>query len=239
MKTAIKERPILFSGPMVRAILDGKKTVTRRVVKGRDPRWEVDDREDGRLWPYYPCYVYAEPEPIDLQCPYGQPGDRLWVRETFWFARPYNYGFCPSGDPIIRRGIPLAPVHYAADGDPPNTPNRHYPDGLKGGAFAAPDPYAIWVKRPSIHMPRRLCRIVLEVKSVRVERLQGITEDEAIAEGFERDFRPDGTDYGCGLVHAVEEFAALWDQLNADRGHSWESNPWVWRVEFERVINQG
>lgn len=96
MKTAIKERPILFSGPMVRAILDGKKTVTRRVVKGRDPRWEVDDREDGRLWPYYPCYVYAEPEPIDLQCPYGQPGTGCGCERPFGslgrittdFARP-------------------------------------------------------------------------------------------------------------------------------------------------------
>jgi hypothetical protein len=71
--------------------------------------------------------------------------------------------------------------------------------------------------------------------SVRVERLQEITEEDAQAEGFERDFRPDGSEYGAGLVYAVDEFASLWDKLNASRGFSWESNPWVWRVAFKRL----
>jgi hypothetical protein len=75
----------------------------------------------------------------------------------------------------------------------------------------------------------------LEVVSVRAERVQDITEEDAIAEGFERDFRPDGSAYGAGLVYARDEFASLWDQLNAARGFSWESNPYVWRVEFKRA----
>lgn len=209
METATKERPILFSGDSIRAILDGKKTVTRRVVKGRDPRWEVDDREDGRLWPYYPCYVYAEPQPIDLQCPYGEPGDRLWVREAW---RLYDsseecacYDSCRcsaySGQPLYRADWAGEASEYK------------------------------W--RPSIHMPRRLCRIVLEVKSVRVERLQEITEAEAKAEGITKALV---SGVAPGEFHRAG-FAQLWDQLNASRGYSWESNPWVWRVEFERIIN--
>jgi hypothetical protein len=100
-----KERPILFSGPMIRAILDGRKTQTRRVIKHRENRWECgDDGTTGKVWPFWPCYVYGEPEPIAMPCPYGVAGDRLWVRETW---------FCATGEP--------GPIlcYYRADGNRP------------------------------------------------------------------------------------------------------------------------
>lgn len=82
MKPLSTDRPILFSGPMVRALLAGTKTQTRRVVKPRHD-WRMDEREDGSPWPYFRDYVHGEPDPIEVACPYGAPGDTLWVKETF------------------------------------------------------------------------------------------------------------------------------------------------------------
>ena len=217
METAIKERPILFSGPMVRAILGGKKTVTRRIVKPQPP----NDRTLGEC-----CYSdtgWAEmddPSTVqpagcycnDVPCPYGQPGDRLWVREAW---RLYNASEeCACYDLCLchaRHGRPM----YRADWTGDVSDHK-------------------W--RPSIHMPRWASRIVLEVKSVRVERLQEITEDECVAEGF------DGSHWWAGAARCdesahlvINQFQETWDQLNADRGYGWDSNPWVWRVEFERI----
>lgn len=220
MKTAIKERPIIFSGEMVQAILAGRKTVTRRVVK---PKWKLgpcDIREIGNG----PEVYAAGGVWLPLECPYGEQGSRLWVREA-WRRTCDTDAVC-----CVAYRADGAALHYLCDNGGEGDPTE-----LAGPAGKLwDDDAAKW--RPSIHMPRWASRITLEVKSVRVERLQDITEAEAIAEGFERDFRPDGTDYGCGLVHAVEGFAALWDQLNAGRGYAWESNPWVWRVEFERIV---
>lgn len=216
----MKERPILFSGAMVRALLAGTKTQTRRVaIKTSQPhnvclsdfdaaecKIEIENRHSGlRYW---------------KSCPYGKPGDRLWVRETFckiigqsgcWietdYSATYNHGF--------RLGDTL---------------------GLKKR----------WT--PSIHMPRAASRLTLEITSVRVERLQDISEADAIAEGIERldDF------LGCPCYRAYDEpqgsdvvfpddpigsYASLWTSINGPG--SWDANPWVWALEFRRIEAEG
>lgn len=196
MELAIKERPILFSSQMVQAIQSDRKTVTRRVVKGAPT-----NRESYVLGIHKGTWgIHADVEKDEGvwrgECPYGQPGDRLWLREA-WQAWTEFDGMPP-------RAIPEdSGINYLADGN-------------------------VWDarKRPSMFMPRWASRITLEVKSVRVERLQAITEAEAIAEGFD-----------MSKWKARRDFIYLWDQLNADRGYGWLSNPWVWRVEFERIIN--
>jgi len=221
---AERERPILFSGPMVRALLDGRKTQTRRIIN--DDWWRCLDPED------------AEDRNQALaQCPYGQPGDRLWVRETWWNAEGYP-GSYPSGEPMPPSRSRL--VHYAANGDPPDTPNRYYPNGLRGRGFAAPEPWARWKQWPSIHMPRWASRLTLEVTGVRVERLQDISESDARAEGVARNTAQEGTwlDYPAGTSAAgwkdpQRSFQSLWETINGP--DSWAANPWVWVVEFRRV----
>ncbi|MCA7086099.1 hypothetical protein K7G19_21135 [Cupriavidus sp. DB3] len=214
----MKERPILFSGAMVRAILDGRKTQTRLVVKPQPPAATKavgiyhypSDRDV-----FYPCDGgsllggWAQP------CPYGERGDRLWVRETW--AQP------AALDP--------GPTVYRAD----------YPACVPAGFDNVPPADAIaW--KPSIHMPRAACRLVLEVTGVRVERLQDITYDDAIAEGmFDpgsiRDTYPPtgetGEQLGRRLKHPERSFALLWEELNG--AGAWGANPWVWVVEFRRI----
>lgn len=183
----MKERPILFSGPMVLAILEGRKTQTRRVVKldgfCGDPVYET---RDGDLV-----------DPLSL-CPYGQSGDRLWVRETHGFV---------GGD---RRFL-----QYAADFG-----GVHEEAGVPR-----------WL--PSIHMPRRASRLTLEIKSVRVERLQDISEADAKAEGV---CCAPGHPHGSKDQHKGA-FQKLWDSLNADRGFGWTKNPYVWVMEFRPIHN--
>lgn len=210
----IKERPILFSAPMVRAILEGRKTVTRRAVKGSGLVW-LDN--------FLAEYV-ADPE--NNLCPYGNPGDRLWVRETFIDLR---------GTGVEHRPDPAGPLQryaYAADCRPGSHSDEARKDfGLK--------------YKPSIHMPRAACRILLEITDVRVERLQDISEQQALAEGIVGvPFRPDdgwpvctgymvGPDDGkTGLeTTAAKAFAGLWNSV----GGNWDANSWVWVVEFKRV----
>ncbi|MEQ1751860.1 MAG: hypothetical protein ABL974_20730, partial [Prosthecobacter sp.] len=160
----MKECPILFSGPMVRAILDGRKTQTRRIVKPQ-PSYLVESKcstyatslvdRHGDLYPGLAAFgVYSEEEA--WPCPYGQPGDRLWVRETHRYD-----GLDPN---IAKQMRDPKTVQHRSDAD---------------------DEFVKWL--PSIHMPRWASRITLEIVSVRVERLQDITEADAIAEGIERD----------------------------------------------------
>jgi hypothetical protein len=182
-----KERPILFSGPMVRAILAGRKTQTRRIVKNQEwynLKGDYGDRLRG----------------VD-RCPYGHPGERLWVRETW---------FCATGEP----GPALC--HYQADGDRPE---------FKG----------LW--KPSIHMFRWASRITLEITGVRVERLQDISEADAIAEGIAK-HSDQWIDYPAGKSAAGwsdprKSFTSLWQSING--GDSWNANPWVWVVEFRKL----
>ncbi len=176
----MRELPILFSTPMVLAILDGRKTMTRRVVKPQ-PLWVAG--------PHIPFKTPdANPKGI-IKCPYGQPGDRLWVRET-WAD---NIPGCPNG-------ITYRADHIDPKGDGPANPIK-------------------W--KPSIHMPKAAARIWLEVVSVRVERLNSISEGDAKAEG----------------VSSVEEFQYLWNTLNEKGDRSWLSNPWVWIISFKTILN--
>lgn len=203
----MRERPILFSAPMVRAILDGRKTQTRRIVKNAD---------------YYACISGDCPHETQSECdksmprfcPYGIPGDRLWVRECW--------------TPDHRDFYPHFPAVYKADAA------YNYDRNEKGEVYSPEQkswyPYR-W--RPSIHMPRWASRITLEVVGVRVERVQDISEADAEAEGFERTFAADGSEYGAGLTTATEAFAALWSKITGPA--SWSENPWVWVVEFRRI----
>lgn len=199
----MKERPILFSGPMVRAILKGRKTQTRRVVK---PQPKFKDFEDGRMLAFVDKWGYCPVERNLHLCPYGSTGDRLWVRETWHGSGNKKLALNPEH--------PMDSLSYRAD-------------------WHGVDTGLIW--KPSIHMPRWASRITLEVKGVRVERLQDISEDDAKAEGV----TPKGDTYIAANVakdspHRME-FWTLWQSINAKRGFGWDTNPWVWVIEFQPI----
>ncbi|MFO6991719.1 hypothetical protein P3C81_28230, partial [Pseudomonas aeruginosa] len=222
-----KERPILFSGPMVRAILEGRKTVTRRVVTPQP------DFLGSMVDPNTPFKTLDAGLHARITCPYGQPGDRLWVRETWT-----DVNMC--GAPALA---------YRADEDIRDLMEE--PGFLDDrGAFnyddprVKPYPFACWYAeldqarwRPSIHMPRWACRILLEITAVRVERLQDISEEQALAEGVRGEpcdhARQACADIGCWGDTAKGAFGFLWESLNGEG--SWAENPWVWVVEIKRV----
>jgi hypothetical protein len=197
--TATRERPILFSGPMVRAILAGRKTQTRRIVRPRQVHEGIN--------------IYYVPK----TCPYGRAGDLLWVRETW------------------------APVSTF---DPsPETGALYRADPMYDGI----DQFD-WPWKPSIHMPRWASRITLEVTGVRVERLNDISEEDAIAEGCQETYCSPELTAECepgtpqrelaellegGWITAKGNFSFLWNEINGPG--SWAANPWVWVVEFRRV----
>lgn len=201
MTTAIetKERPILFSGEMVRAILDGRKTQTRRVVKPQPPygvreikvgMFEPVVIRGGMEEPGKPVFGFADEE-RGWKCKYGQPGDRLWVRETHYVESAGN-----------EDGSGLFVMYKASDCDAP---------------------VSKWT--PSIHMPRWASRITLEITGVRVERLNDISEEDCYNEGCQPEY---------DSLTAIQDFRKLWESING-KG-SWSQNPWVWVVEFKRVI---
>jgi hypothetical protein len=234
MPTAINERPILFSAPMVRAILEGRKTQTRRVVK-----CDYTNPEAYLLGVHKGVWGIHKDVDFDSDiwrgtCPYGVTGDRLWVRESFWQASYYP-STMPCGEPSPQRDNWGSLVKYAADGDPENTPNRHYPDGLQNGAISAPNPYAAWHKRPSIHMPRKRSRITLEITGVRIERLNDISEADAYAEGVtiptHMAFASNGSPELRNEARVM--FEQLWESINGPG--SWATNPFVWVIEFKRL----
>jgi len=210
----VKERPILFSAPMVRALLAGTKTQTRRVVK---PQFHVDSvpaemcatnerghqvtGHSGRWWD-----DTTGNDDTAIRCPYGMPGDRLWVRETFM-----DLGAC---------------FLYRADAN-----------AEQERAIVAPGQR--W--QPAIHMPRAASRIDLEVNGVRVERLCEISEADSLAEGVDMEEMIDMA-YSPSMPHvtvtmrprtAREAYAALWESINGPS--SWAASPWVWVVEFKRI----
>jgi hypothetical protein len=227
MTNQSKERPILFSGPMVRAILEGRKTVTRRVVTPAFPAsvTEVLPYADAP-YAWMPPLPSGEPWYEQLrECPYGRLGDCLWVREAW--AADAQLDAVPPRD--LSQG---EPIRYTADGSVRQMGCSMISQG-RG--------------RPSIHMPRWASRILLEITDVRVERLQGISEPQALSEGIVGvDFRPDdgfpicrgymvGPDDGTTPLetHASKAFAGLWRSING--AESWNANPWVWVVEFKRI----
>ncbi|EMN3326623.1 hypothetical protein RJ661_005250 [Pseudomonas aeruginosa] len=213
-----RERPILFNDQMVRAILEGRKTVTRRVMKPQP----MPSKSGGHHWP---CKVHQSMLHVERElqngdgcwcglaeaaCPYGQPGDRLWVREA-WAADAQVDAIAPSD---LSQG---EPIWYPADLSVRQTGCSMISKGRV---------------RPSIHMPRWACRILLEITAVRVERLQDITRSGIRAEGLQcppelcsDDVSPNYRDW----------YPAAWRELWESTGGDWDANPWVWVVEFKRV----
>ncbi|WP_205287721.1 hypothetical protein [Luteibacter yeojuensis] len=223
----MRELPILFNAPMVRAILEGRKTVTRRVAKGMALDWLAEGM-------FTPAYVA---DPGNGLCPYGQVGDRLWVKEGHALEHAVDGAEPPHADgrPILHRpdddvdGVhPLwtQPHYRATDPAPDLTCERpacaQCRDHDMGPHWRSP-----------IHMPRWASRITLEVTAVRVERLQDITEDEAQAEGVAPGFLCED-DVVRASARYVNGFRMLWDDLAKD-GTRWADNPWVWVVEFRRI----
>lgn len=250
----MKERPILFSAPMVRAILEGRKTQTRRLVKAKHlPFLEnlVGNFFDGK-WNQRPL-------------PYGQPGDRLWVRETWQDVHPLQVAagrYSQKG----RAGIPGPPpveyrTIYRADGEYPAVyslgclehPYRRPELFSSADGIQAFEEHYGWT--PSIHMPRWASRITLEITGIRVERLHDITSADILAEGVRIPVDADtgnllidvSTKYGPSYFVPPGKFgdrdamlfghwAALWVEINGI--DSWNANPWVWVVEFKRLEAQ-
>jgi hypothetical protein len=223
----VKERPILFSGPMVQALLAGTKTQTRRAAK--HPLAQAAQR----ILSYkgqseFDCVLPDETGGIIL-CPYGKPGDRLWVRET-WAAH-WMYNDVPPNE--AHSSQPDDNQWFAAD-----------PDGTVGTCGCPSLGYrGKW--RPSIFMPRWASRLLLEITAVRCERLQDISEGDAVAEGI-TGLTKDGqtVKYGVGepsaewpwtdwQLTAKEAYSLLWGKINGPE--SWEANPWVWVVEFKVI----
>ena len=192
-------KPILFNTEMVQAILDGRKTVTRRKID-RDITNFCDVEVDGTLLDYQNCHGDFI-NPIDL-CRY-KVGDILYVRETWSIHECVK---CQAGIPALGGECKCEYVYRAS--------------------YGATD--FRW--KPSIHMPKKAARIFLKVTDVRVERLQDITEEDAIAEGMSKTLVD-----GVVFISAKGNFHVLWDSLNIKRGYGWEDNPWVWVIEFERV----
>jgi len=192
----MKEHPIIFSTAMVQAILEGKKSQTRRIVKPQP--------DDDGLWDHTALPMSIESdlegwhgttddtvESRSYKCPYGERGDMLWVRESYSpdYFKEGEHGYKADWNKVAKEYM--------------NEPN--------------------W--EPSIHMPRTAARIFLKVEMVRVERVQEITWEDSIREGIDQ-----------SLTHtAVHHFKILWDKINGKRA-PWESNPWVWVIEFSRFI---
>ncbi|MBE4996834.1 hypothetical protein [Klebsiella pneumoniae] len=217
------ERGMIFNSEMVRAILDGRKTQTRRIMAPQP----ADDIERG---------IFPNPEAIGWKsslrhkhgsttahfCPYGKPGDRIWVRETFQgplFDYDLMDSYCKDPTPFEKPEFCV----YKADGVP--APEFYDADD---------ELHCCW--RPSIHMPRWASRILLEITDVRVERLNAISQENAQAEGMElTGWRPTYSDPDSGgeVMTPYDNFAELWSSIYGDE--SWKANPWVWVIEFKRV----
>lgn len=222
------ERGILFTGPNVRSILDGRKTQTRRVM--RLPKWFLAEVES------YPNGLGICAENIDgnVSCPYGLEGDRLWVRESFQALFADGFEYHNQVDYKTGRGYK---IHYMA-----TEPREEYFDADEDISDAV---------TPSIFMPRWASRILLEVTDVRAQRVQDISEADAIAEGCRLVGIDKGREYysassvspgvkvdvfnPSGAPTAKEAFAHLWDSLNDARGFGWDANPLVWAITFRRL----
>ena len=215
------ERPILFSTAMVKAILEGRKTQTRRVIKApvlRNVREPDKVLFDGKI-----CKFNWHGDDViggfEIKPKY-QPGDILWVRETwcnynnkfYYKADKKCYG-CTEDGICMPRGI-----------------ERHVTCELCEGVGV--EGYIRW--RPSIHMPREAARIFLKVKAIRVEKLQDISETDAIAEGVNHQWEINHNGEKTLKKVCTTVFKEFWDSLNEKNGYGWDTNPWVWVIEFEK-----
>ncbi|EKN5101309.1 morphogenetic protein [Yersinia enterocolitica] len=222
----MNEKPILFNAEMVNAILSGRKTQTRRIMKVQpaecshthwpeypNPEWKLYDRG----WNCAVCgngVSLTERDVTGIICPLGKPGDQLWVRECFSDLEDFDF-FNPSVPDVIPG------YWYWADGNPE---------------------WGNWTKpKPSIHMPRWASRINLMITGVRVERLNDISDVDAMSEGIDADRLAESQDhYDCIADHnmtgrptAKWYFSNLWQSIYGEE--NWEANPWVWVIEFERM----
>lgn len=227
----MRERPILFNGAMVRAILSGAKTQTRRSMKPQPaddisqatfPNPSAHGWRSSLRHPHGPTTAHF--------CSFGQPGDRLWVRET-WMPGYYHEADHEDG--------PKVSVIHRADNAEATVAAPSYALAEQWEREFSEDGDEAPPWRPSIHMPRWACRLVLEITAVRVERLHELSESDAIAEGADENVLADirlprnHARAGLPMVYADcrEVFADLWDTTGGD----WDSNPWVWVIEFKRV----
>lgn len=229
-KFDMSEKPILFSAPMVRAILNGSKTQTRRAMNGFCPpsRPEYDSETGFAEW------FYGDEVVAGLRCKYGKPGDTLWVKETFyaWGRWETRYSEKKGRDEWHFVDMTLESGRhylYAAD-------NANYSANL--GANQGRGLYPSWWKRPAIFMPKVASRITLEITRVRVERLQDISEEDAKSEGIEPLAHHPGRwlsehRTGFSFPSATSAFRDLWESINGPE--SWAGTPWVWVVEFKVV----
>ncbi|MEY7580287.1 hypothetical protein AB9D14_10180 [Klebsiella quasipneumoniae] len=247
----MKERGMIFNGEMVRALLDGRKTQTRRPIKWKQTRFtEIGEREDGSKWPWSEDAEHA----CDFwhPCPFGAVGDRIWVRETWGVVsheldengriQPWK----PDRPATVIHEMPFGNGYYsghaiyAADGDFTWGDDDGYEDGR-----------SCW--KPSIHMPRAASRILLEITDVRVERLNAISEEDAQREGVHTEVWDQtvvARNYAArdeffqfwseDMPHYVEmnqlyrsSFRSLWESIYG--AEKWQANPWVWVIEFKRV----
>lgn len=212
----MKSTGLLFKGPMVRAILDGRKTQTRRIVKPQPPSaathagvflggnhdgqwsWMDGDPRDFETW--------GMVDAPDFRCPYGVPGDEIWVRET-WRARE-KYDRKPNAGPN-----PGSKICYEADAP--------FEEGLDVGR-----------KRSALFLPRWATRIVRTLTDVRIERVQGISAEDALAEGVDG-VTIEGRAYTIGAKSdLILGYQQLWDSINLARGFGWDSNPFVYVLEW-------
>ena len=206
-------KPIIFSGPMVRAILEGRKTQTRRVIKPQ-PELTISDE-------LYKQNMAMMP---DL-CPYGQVGDRLWARETH-----YRFGYWAYQNKLTKSGKQAKTFH-------PVNRNVRYADNPPDRLHACLTLREVterglveWYKRPAIFMPRWASRITLEITGVKVERIQDISQGDSYAELGKSILAPTRA-----LGGILGEFRDLWDSINSKRGYRWDVNPWVWALAFKVV----
>ncbi|HDY7395663.1 TPA: hypothetical protein RRF16_001198 [Klebsiella pneumoniae] len=235
------ERGMIFNGEMVRALLDGRKTQTRRIVKGADgavkfcKEWDINGEE---IFVLLGEKDHTGMNPVlgAISCPLGAVGDRIWVRET-WGVVSHELDedgriqpWTPDRPATAIHEMPFGNGYfsghaiYAADGDFTWGDDDGYEDGR-----------SCW--KPSIHMPRAASRILLEITDVRVERLNSIHDVDAMREGIQNLTTCSHADFGIpGVVnaqHPVRAFQLLWESIyGAD---NWKANPWVWVIEFKRV----
>lgn len=208
----MREKPIIFSGPMVRAILENRKTQTRRVIK---PQPSIQERWTERGWLHDAERSLPSPKYRVQICPFVA-GQNLWVRETWTYVTLAENEY-DAANPLHRRrddGCPVLMLYRAHE-----------------DAWTFP---ASW--SPSIFMPRWASRITLEVVSVRVERIQDISKADVLAEGIAA---RDGYSLQGVVAGWHEPFAALWDSINKKRGFGWDTNCWVWVIEFKRINDNG
>lgn len=213
----MKERPIIFSGPMVRAILHGRKTQTRRVIKARRENGLITGpaAEPGGAIEAFGGGAWHVPSRVEVRlCPYGVPGDRLYVKMQWWHYK---------SDHLEQAGFPGGTITLLDDG-----PARfHQNDGFD------PAGHKIWQRKLARYMPKWAAWIWLEIEDVRVQRVQDISEEDAKAEGAPAS---ESVEMRDGSPCYTLEFRKIWKRIHGiDNPKAWDTNPWVWAITFRRI----